>query len=100
MDAQVDWDDWRERFGAHLAPHGHTLYNLDFVNAVPADDPAPVMEALQLALGGHAADPIERQRRMVERRSVATQQLMDRLDPVRRKLARGSRPQPNDGPRP
>ena len=87
---QVDWDEFRERLDAHLAQYGHTLYNLDFANPVPADDPAPVIEALKHALGGHAADPIERQRRMVERRSVATQQLMDRLDPVRRKLARGS----------
>ncbi len=45
---------------------------------------------LKHALSGHGADPAERQRTMAERRSRITQELMDRLDPVRRKLARGS----------
>lgn len=85
-----DWTRFRDRFGAHLSEYGHTLYNLDFANPVPADDPAPVLEALKHALSGRAADPVARQRALAERRSRITRELMDRLDPVRRKLARGS----------
>lgn len=86
----ADWAEFQQRLDAHLAAYGHTLYNLDFANPVPADDPTPVLEALKHALSGHGTDPAERQRRMAGRRSRITQELMDRLDPVRRKLARGS----------
>ena len=44
MNSVVDHPDlteWRQRFLAHLDAYGHTIYNLDFANAVPADDPAP-----------------------------------------------------------
>src|SRR5918999_2779597 len=40
MDERV-WDDWRVRFRTHLHTFGYAVYNLDFVNPVPADDPAP-----------------------------------------------------------
>jgi pyruvate,water dikinase len=33
-----DWSELRSRFRAHLDRYGHLVYNLDFVNAVPADD--------------------------------------------------------------
>ncbi len=48
------WAEWLRRLGEHLAAHGHTLYNLDFVNAVPADDPAPVLQALRFDLTADA----------------------------------------------
>ena len=87
---EADWMQLRRRFDGHLAEYGHTLYNLDFANPVPADDPGPVLEALRHAVAGRGSDPTERQRRMTERRGTLTRELVDRLDPVRRKLARSS----------
>ena len=88
--ADADWAQFRARFAAYLAAQGHTLYNLDFANPVPADDPGPVLEALKHAVAGRAVDPVERQRRATQRRSMLTGELMDRLDPLRRRLARAS----------
>ena len=79
------WAQWRARFDAHLAHYGHTLYNLDFVNPVPADDPAPVLQALRYYLGPEAADPHSRQRRLVTEREAAIAALFDRLPERRRR---------------
>jgi pyruvate,water dikinase len=72
------------RFAEHLEQYGHTVYNLDFVNAVPADDPAPLVDTLKLYLRGEGSDPYERQRRTVQRREDATVKISSRLDPVRK----------------
>lgn len=80
---EPDLAEWRRRFRAHLEIYGHTIYNLDFANAVPADDPAPLLETLRFYLGGDAADPYVRQQGMVDRREQATRAVVDRLDPVR-----------------
>ena len=87
------WGDWQQRFGAHLAAHGHTLYNLDFVNAVPADDPAPVLQALRFDLSAQAPDPYTRQRLSAAARENAAAILLTRLggwraDRVRQLLTR------------
>ena len=87
---EAGWAQFRDRLAEHLDTYGHTLYNLDFANPVPADDPGLVLEALKHALSGRSTDPVARQARLVERRSLIIQELMDRLDPVRRTLARGS----------
>ena len=81
------WAEWRSRLSAHLNAYGHMTYNLDVANAVPADDPSPVLQALRHALGGAASDPVERQRRLAERRERYTYELLARLDPMRAALA-------------
>ena len=83
------WAQWHQRFAAHLADHGHTLYNLDFVNPVPADDPGPVLQALRFSLAEDAPDPHARQARAAARREEATGRLLDRLDRWRAGQARG-----------
>lgn len=80
----VGHPEWEQRFRAHLDRFGHTIYNLDFANAVPADDPAPVLDTLRFYLSGGGADPYERQRGSVQRREDATAAVLARLDPVRR----------------
>lgn len=82
------WAGWRERLDAHLAAYGHTTYNLDIINPVPAEDPTPVLQALRYQLGGTAPDPVVRQQRLAERREHLTRDLLERLDPARRALAR------------
>ncbi|MET0693039.1 MAG: PEP/pyruvate-binding domain-containing protein [Propionibacteriaceae bacterium] len=80
------WSAFATQLQTHLERYGHTVYNLDFVNPVPADDPAPLIDTLRFYLRGDGSDPSQRQRRSVQRRDEATQQILDRLDPVRRVL--------------
>jgi len=80
------WDDWRLRFQAHLDSYGYAVYNLDFVNPVPADDPVPLFDTLKFYLRGQGQNPHERQRRMVRRREEATKTVLERLDPARGRL--------------
>ncbi|QGF22629.1 PEP/pyruvate-binding domain-containing protein [Raineyella fluvialis] len=89
IDADV-WSQWRTRLDGHLAAYGHTTYNLDIMNPVPADDPTPVLQALRYQLGGTATDPFERQQRHADERERLTRELFRRLDPVRGALARRS----------
>jgi len=76
--------EWRARLQAHLDAHGHSTYNMDFANAVPADDPAPLLETLRFYLRGGGTDPRERQGRSARRRDDLAAQVRARLDPVRR----------------
>ena len=80
------WREWRSRFQAHLNRYGHTVYNLDFANAVPADDPAPLFDTLKFYLRGEGQDPYERQKRTATRREESTTAVLERLDPERRRL--------------
>src|SRR5215213_2449417 len=82
MDERV-WDDWRLRFQTHLHTYGYAVYNLDFVNPVPADDPAPPFDTLKFYLRGEGQNPHERQRRMARRREEATRTVLERLGPAR-----------------
>jgi phosphohistidine swiveling domain-containing protein len=78
------WDEWRARFQAHLDRFGHTTYNLDFLNPTPADDPAPLFDALRFYLKGGGTNPHERQARSAARRDELTGEVLARLDPARR----------------
>jgi pyruvate,water dikinase len=89
--SDVDADDWREwqgRFRAHLGQYGHTIYNLDFGNSVPADAPAPLLETLKLFLAGQGVNPHARQQATAERREQAVQAMQERLKGLRLKLFR------------
>ena len=83
-DEASEFDELARKFAEHLERYGHTVYNLDFLNAVPADDPAPLVDTLKLYLRGEGSDPYERQQRSVQRREEATAKINRRLDPVRR----------------
>lgn len=80
------WRDWRDRFRDHLDRFGHTVYNLDFVNPVPADDPEPLLNTLLFYLrdDGDGRDPHRRQAASVERRERATAAVRARLGRPRR----------------
>jgi pyruvate,water dikinase len=82
------WHEWHTRFQAHLATYGHVVYNLDFMNPVPADDPVPLLETLRFFVSGKGVDPYERQQRSATRREAATAAVLTRLDPVRAKAFR------------
>jgi rifampicin phosphotransferase len=80
------WREWRSRFRAHLERYGSAVYNLDFMNPVPADDPAPLFDALKFYLRGEGQNPHERQGRLSARREEATRAATERLDAPRRYL--------------
>lgn len=95
----ADWAEWTQRLDAHLAEHGHTLYNLDFVNPVAADDPAPILQALRFAMRPDAPDPRQRQAKAAAAREDAAAGLMTRLsgwqrERVRRMLERAQHTAP------
>jgi len=73
------------RFAAYLAEFGHTLYDLDFAKPVPADDPAPLIDAIKVYLEGKGSNPYERQRAQIELREQAEQVITSRLGSLRRK---------------
>jgi pyruvate,water dikinase len=83
-----EWEEWHRRFAAHLAEHGHTIYNLDFVNPVAADDPSPVLQALRFALRPDSPDPRQRQAKAAAAREEATARLLGRLSGWRRERTR------------
>ncbi|WP_026554659.1 PEP/pyruvate-binding domain-containing protein [Arthrobacter sp. 35W] len=80
-----EWDQWRGRFQQHLDDFGHAVYNLDFLSPVPADDPMPLLGTLKYYLHGEGVDPALRQKTSSDRRAAATEAVVARLDPVRRK---------------
>jgi pyruvate,water dikinase len=80
------WREWRSRLQGQLSAYGHTVYNLDFANAVPADDPAPLLDTLRFYLSADRPDPYERQRRSAARRDALAAAASARLDPLRRRV--------------
>ncbi len=96
-----EWSEWLDRLQDHLDRYGHTVYNLDFVNAVPADDPAPLIDTIRFYLRSPDRDPYARQRTTVARREQATTEVLGRLDPVRKAdSAPGPALGPANGPGP
>jgi pyruvate,water dikinase len=81
-----DTESWREfcrRFEEHLNRFGHAIYDLDFAKAVPADDPAPLLETLKFFLTGQGRSPHERQAESASAREQATQSMLARLKGLR-----------------
>jgi pyruvate,water dikinase len=83
------WRHWRGLFRDHLEHYGHTVYNLDFADPVPADEPAPLLDTVRFYLDGlgsdgQGSDPHQRQQRSAARRESQTAAVRERLDPVRR----------------
>ena len=81
----ADWHEWQNRFRVHLQRFGHTIYDLDFSNPVPADDPTPLLETCQLFISGQGVNPRTRQLGAIERREQAQQTILKRLKGLRLK---------------
>ena len=82
------WSEFRQRFAAHLAKFGDAIYDLDFAKAVPADDPASLLETLKFFLSGQAPDPHARQKATAAAREQAVQTMLTRLRGMRLSLFR------------
>lgn len=84
------WREWTRRFQEHLEQYGHMIYNLDFANPVPADDPTPTLGTLKMFLREEGRDPYARQREAIERRERAVAQVERRLGRLRLRLFRST----------
>ena len=82
------WSGFRQRFAAHMARFGDAIYDLDFAKAVPAEDPASLLETLKFFLRGEAPDPYVRQEAAAAAREQAVQTMLRRLHGLRLSLFR------------
>ena len=82
------WSGFRQRFAAHLERFGGAIYDLDFAKAVPADDPASLLETLKFFLSGEAPNPHARQEATAAEREQAVQTMLTRLHGMRLSLFR------------
>ncbi|MFN8636469.1 MAG: PEP/pyruvate-binding domain-containing protein [Chloroflexota bacterium] len=79
-----EWPELQARFASHLARFGHAIYDLDFAQPVPADDPTPLLETLRQLVQGHGSDPYRRQRAAAGLRVEAVGRMRARLRGWRR----------------
>ncbi len=77
------WHELGRRFAAHLEHFGHTVYDLDFAKPVPADDPAPLLDALRYFVSGAASDPGVRRKAAAAERDSATAAVLRRTRGLR-----------------
>jgi pyruvate,water dikinase len=77
---------------AFLDAYGHQVYDLDFVEPTPAEDPSALLAAMEAYRDGRAGDPGERLRRLAERRDAAVASVVASLrrSPVKRRLFRAA----------
>lgn len=79
------WQEWRERFAAHLAEHGHAIYTLDLVQPVAADSPELLWDVLRMYLRGEGTDPGVRRAAAVRAREEGADRIRAHLRrPLRR----------------
>jgi len=79
------WEEWTNRFKVYLDEFGYAIYNLDFYNAVAADDPRPVIETIKFYLSGKGSNPHTRQKELANRREEITEATINRLGPIRKR---------------
>jgi pyruvate,water dikinase len=80
------WRTWQARLRAYLDEYGHSIYDLDFAEPIPAHDPTPPLQTLQVFVRGEGRDPHARQQRLAEEREAATEAVRERVGGLRRKL--------------
>jgi phosphohistidine swiveling domain-containing protein len=81
-----EWKEWKTRFQLHLKQFGHTIYNLDYSNDTPADNPAPLLETHNYFLSGQGTNPFTRQQNADTNRNQAIEEVSRRHKGTRWKL--------------
>lgn len=82
------WREWQACFLEHLKRFGHAIYDLDFANPLPMDDPAPLLATCQLFLRGQGVNPHQRQQAAAEKRRRAEIEQVQRLKGLKLKYFR------------
>jgi len=78
------WMELRRRFNRHLERFGYIVFQLDFAEALPLDDPTPMLETVKMYLRGEGANPHERQKAAEERRLRTSAEVLERLRGLKR----------------
>ncbi len=85
--AKVNAEDWRElqaRFAQHLKQFGYIVFQLDFAEPLPLDDPSPMLENIKMYLRGEGVNPHERQQVNEAKRVQITDTMLTRLRGLKR----------------
>jgi pyruvate,water dikinase len=85
--AGVDAEEWQEvqaRFAEHLKQFGHIVFQLDFAEPLPLDDPSPMLENVKMYLRGGGVNPHERQRVNEAKRVQTADTMLRRLRGLKR----------------
>lgn len=82
------WQEWRGLFISFLREFGYSIYNLDFGESLPSDNPAPFLENLKLFISGEGQNPYERQQVSAERRESLVKKTVSRLKGLKLTLFR------------
>jgi len=80
----ADWNTLRKRFNEHLQKFGHIIFQLDFAEPLPLDNPAPMLENIKIYLRGEGVDPHKRQKASEKKRIETGQIMLRRLKGFRR----------------
>jgi pyruvate,water dikinase len=81
----ASWKEFKRRLAEHLSRFGHAVYNLDFAEGVPAEDPSSQLETLKFFLAWQGRSPHKRQAAGAEGREQATEATLARLGALRRR---------------
>lgn len=79
-----EWPEFQRRFRAHLQDYGHLMYDLDFAQPLPLDDPTPMLEMIKMHLSGEGVNPHQRQHVAEDKRVQAAEAALVRLKGLRR----------------
>jgi phosphohistidine swiveling domain-containing protein len=79
-----DWEDWRRKLKDHLRRFGYSIYNMDFSEPLPRDDPGPIVENLRRFVTGAVPSPYEREKSLRKARERATASIRSRLGWLKR----------------
>ncbi|MDD7942609.1 PEP/pyruvate-binding domain-containing protein [Actinomycetospora lutea] len=82
----TETEAWRRGFAEHLERYGHTVFDLDFAEPTPADDPGTLLDTIRFQMSEAGVDPEARRSRLRAERDARTEELRARLGPVRRRI--------------
>ncbi len=73
------WSEYRRHFEAHFEKFGRTVYEFDFANPTPAEEPSPQVEAIKLFIEGKVESPYQRLQAAKEKREQAIEAVLKRI---------------------
>lgn len=76
--------EFASRFKAYLETFGHIVFQLDFAEPLPLDNPAMLLETVKMYLRGQGANPHLRQKASEERRIQMVETMRQRLKGLKR----------------
>jgi pyruvate,water dikinase len=75
----ADWQELQVCLEQHLKQFGHIIFQLDFAEPLPLDDPSPMLENVKMYLRGEGVNPHERQQVSEAKRVQTTEMMLKRL---------------------